>query len=47
VQLPSAMMLLGDRNWYLPGSLAWLPRLQVEGASSAPGARSAVESSRG
>jgi uncharacterized membrane protein YdfJ with MMPL/SSD domain len=47
VLLPSAMKLLGDRNWYLPGWLAWLPRLQVEGASSAPGARSAVESSRG
>ncbi len=26
VLLPSAMILLGDRNWYLPGWLAWLPR---------------------
>ena len=30
VLLPSAMKLLGDWNWYLPGWLAWLPRLQVE-----------------
>jgi uncharacterized membrane protein YdfJ with MMPL/SSD domain len=31
VVLPSAMKLLGDWNWYLPGWLAWLPRLDVEG----------------
>jgi uncharacterized membrane protein YdfJ with MMPL/SSD domain len=31
VVLPSAMKLLGDRNWYLPRWLEWLPRLQVEG----------------
>jgi uncharacterized membrane protein YdfJ with MMPL/SSD domain len=37
VLLPSAMKLLGDWNWYLPSWLEWLPRLQVEGASSAPG----------
>jgi uncharacterized membrane protein YdfJ with MMPL/SSD domain len=30
VVLPSAMKLLGDRNWYLPLWLDWLPRLQVE-----------------
>jgi uncharacterized membrane protein YdfJ with MMPL/SSD domain len=30
VVLPSAMKLLGDRNWYLPRWLEWLPRLQVE-----------------
>jgi uncharacterized membrane protein YdfJ with MMPL/SSD domain len=30
VVLPSAMRLLGEWNWYLPGWLAWLPRLQVE-----------------
>jgi uncharacterized membrane protein YdfJ with MMPL/SSD domain len=36
VLLPSAMKLLGDRNWYLPRWLRWLPRLQVEGASAAP-----------
>jgi len=25
VLLPAAMKLLGDRNWYLPSSLSWLP----------------------
>jgi uncharacterized membrane protein YdfJ with MMPL/SSD domain len=28
VLLPAAMMLLGDRNWYLPRWLEWLPRLE-------------------
>jgi uncharacterized membrane protein YdfJ with MMPL/SSD domain len=27
VLLPSVMKLLGDRNWYLPRSLNWLPRV--------------------
>jgi RND superfamily putative drug exporter len=31
VVLPSIMVLLGDRNWYLPGWLEWLPHLEVEG----------------
>jgi RND superfamily putative drug exporter len=31
VLLPSAMRLLGERNWYLPRWLGWLPRLQVDG----------------
>jgi uncharacterized membrane protein YdfJ with MMPL/SSD domain len=30
VLLPSAMRLLGHRNWYLPRWLEWLPRIQVE-----------------
>jgi RND superfamily putative drug exporter len=30
VLLPSAMALLGDRNWYLPRWLRWLPHLEVE-----------------
>jgi RND superfamily putative drug exporter len=25
------MKLLGDRNWYLPSWLEWLPKLNVEG----------------
>jgi RND superfamily putative drug exporter len=25
------MRLLGDRNWYLPKWLEWLPKLRVEG----------------
>ena len=31
VVLPSAMVLLGDRNWYLPAWLGWIPHLGVEG----------------
>ena len=31
VILPASMKLLGDRNWYLPHWLDWLPNLQVEG----------------
>jgi uncharacterized membrane protein YdfJ with MMPL/SSD domain len=46
VLLPSVMKLLGEANWYLPRWLEWLPRLQVEGTSSAR-ARSALESGRG
>jgi uncharacterized membrane protein YdfJ with MMPL/SSD domain len=30
--LPSAMKLLGSRNWYLPSWLGWLPRIQIEGS---------------
>jgi RND superfamily putative drug exporter len=30
--IPAAMGLLGERNWYLPRWLSWLPDLQVEGA---------------
>ena len=29
--IPAAMRLLGERNWYLPHWLAWLPDVQVEG----------------
>jgi len=31
VLVPASMKLLGDRNWYLPGWLQWLPELNVEG----------------
>ena len=31
VLLPAAMRLLGDRNWYLPRWLGWLPDFHVEG----------------
>jgi RND superfamily putative drug exporter len=30
--IPAAMRLLGERNWYLPGWLSWLPNVQIEGA---------------
>ena len=37
VLVPAAMALLGDRNWYLPRWLHWLPDLRIEGpAASAP-----------
>ena len=31
ILVPSAMKLLGDRNWYLPRWLEWLPKVDVEG----------------
>jgi RND superfamily putative drug exporter len=31
VLVPSTMRLLGDRNWYLPRWLNWLPQIRVEG----------------
>jgi RND superfamily putative drug exporter len=31
VLLPSLMALLGERNWYLPRWLDWIPHLEVEG----------------
>jgi uncharacterized membrane protein YdfJ with MMPL/SSD domain len=35
VLLPASMKLLGERNWYLPSWLQWLPRLD-HGTSSEP-----------
>jgi RND superfamily putative drug exporter len=31
VLVPASMALLGDRNWYLPRWLHWLPDLRIEG----------------
>jgi len=31
VLVPASMKLLGDRNWYLPRWLQWLPHISVEG----------------
>jgi RND superfamily putative drug exporter len=31
ILVPSAMALLGDRNWYMPNWLKWLPDLRIEG----------------
>ena len=31
ILVPSSMRLLGDRNWYLPKWLEWLPKVDVEG----------------
>ncbi|HCO04341.1 MAG TPA: hypothetical protein DIT48_13445, partial [Actinobacteria bacterium] len=30
VLVPATMELLGDRNWYLPRWLQWLPQIRVE-----------------
>ncbi len=42
VLLPATMKLLGDRNWYLPNWLGWLPRLEHEQAPEAPVAPAAA-----
>jgi putative drug exporter of the RND superfamily len=31
ILVPAAMKLLGERNWYLPRWLQWLPKVDVEG----------------
>ncbi len=36
VLVPSTMVLLGDRNWYFPNWLEWLPAINVEGARETP-----------
>ena len=35
VLVPASMELLGERNWYLPAWLRWLPRVEIEGAAHA------------
>ncbi|MGE0134161.1 MAG: MMPL family transporter [Dehalococcoidia bacterium] len=42
ILVPSAMELLGDRNWYLPSWLHWLPDLRVEGPATVPSPQAAV-----
>jgi uncharacterized membrane protein YdfJ with MMPL/SSD domain len=39
VLLPATMKLLGERNWYLPGWLQWLPQFEPEDPSTAPEAK--------
>ena len=41
VLLPATMKLLGDRNWYLPSWLEWLPEPRPRGQRRAAGARPA------
>ena len=36
ILVPAAMKLLGDRNWYLPRWLHWLPDLRIEGGPVVP-----------
>jgi len=35
ILVPATMRLLGDRNWYLPRWLRWLPDIHVEGSAAA------------
>jgi hypothetical protein len=37
VLLPATMKLLGERNWYLPAWLEWLPRIEPGGGSGGAG----------
>jgi uncharacterized membrane protein YdfJ with MMPL/SSD domain len=34
VVIPAVMRLLDERNWYLPGWLEWLPRVEIEDPTS-------------
>jgi uncharacterized membrane protein YdfJ with MMPL/SSD domain len=43
IVLPSVMKLLGERNWYFPRWLEWLPRLDVEAARAEAPGRAALE----
>jgi putative drug exporter of the RND superfamily len=43
VLVPASMKLLGDRNWYLPRWLQWLPQMHVEGQEAEAPARPAPE----
>ncbi|HEX2235608.1 MAG TPA: MMPL family transporter [Actinomycetota bacterium] len=43
VLVPASMKLLGDRNWYLPRWLRWLPQMHVEGREPEAPARRAPE----
>ena len=36
VLVPATMKLLGERNWYLPSWLTWLPDVHVEGEEPPP-----------
>jgi uncharacterized membrane protein YdfJ with MMPL/SSD domain len=34
VLLPASMKLLGERNWWMPRSLSWMPSISAEGAAA-------------
>ena len=42
VLVPAAMELLGERNWYLPSWLEWLPHYEVEAQDGHPQERTPV-----
>jgi RND superfamily putative drug exporter len=37
IVLPCTLSVLGERSWYLPRWLNWLPRIEAETSQSAPG----------
>jgi putative drug exporter of the RND superfamily len=37
VLVPAAMTLAGERNWYLPSWLEWLPHVEIEGEAAPKG----------
>ena len=43
VLVPASMKLLGERNWYLPSALSWLPDFRVESESTISGGVTIVE----
>ncbi|HEY2371437.1 MAG TPA: MMPL family transporter [Gaiellaceae bacterium] len=42
VLLPATMTLLGERNWYLPRWLEWIPQLQMPRSKAVPAGRVAA-----
>jgi RND superfamily putative drug exporter len=48
VLVPAVMLMLGDRNWWLPAFLnRWLPHLEVEGRAAREAAAAATGGGRG
>lgn len=43
VLVPATMELLGDRNWWFPKALEWLPRIHIEGANAPAAEERTVE----
>ena len=43
VLVPASMKLLGNRNWYLPSWLGWLPKVNIEGGATPTIVREPVE----
>jgi RND superfamily putative drug exporter len=36
ILVPASMKLLGDRNWYLPRWLSWIPNISIEAPHERP-----------